>query len=98
MKGKRGRIEEKVRILRKADGEMKKLTVVDAFTRACHLIHVARRIQAKDVLRLLFRLICRHGAPKHIRSDNGSEFIEQTLQQWLHDAGIQTLYINPGSP
>jgi transposase InsO family protein len=79
-------------------GRLKMLTVVDEFTRECHLIHVARRIQAKDVLSQLFRLICRHGAPEHIRSDNGSEFIEQTLQQWLHDAGIRTLYIDPGSP
>lgn len=79
-------------------GRLKMLTVVDEFTRECHLIHVARRIQAKDVLNQLFRLVCRHGAPEHIRSDNGSEFIEQTLQQWVHDAGIRTLYIDPGSP
>ena len=79
-------------------GRLKMLTVVDEHTRECHLIHVARRIQAKDVLDQLFRLIGQHGAPEYIRSDNGSEFIEKTLQQWLHDAGIRTLYIDPGSP
>ena len=79
-------------------GRLKMLTVVDEHTRECHLIHVARRIQAKDVLDQLFRLIGQHGAPEYIRSDNGSEFIEKALQQWLHDAGIRTLYIDPGSP
>jgi len=79
-------------------GRMKMLTVVDEHTRECHLIHVARRIQAKDVLDQLFRLIGLHSVTEYIRSDNGSEFIEKTLQQWLHDAGIQTLYIDPCSP
>jgi len=56
-------------------GRLKMLTVVDEHTRECHLIHVARRIQAKDVLDQLFRLIGQHGAPEYIRSDNGSEFM-----------------------
>jgi transposase InsO family protein len=64
-------------------GALKMLTVVDEYTRECHLIHVARRIQATDVLSQLFRLIERHGAPEHIRSDNGSEFIEKSLRGWL---------------
>ena len=74
------------------------LTVVDEYTRECHLIHVARRVRAADVLNQLYRLIQRHGAPAYIRSDNGSEFIEAALQGWLADAEIQTLYIDPGSP
>ena len=43
-------------------------------------------------------MIDAHGAPEHIRSDNGSEFIEKGLRQWLADTGIKTLYIEPGSP
>jgi len=74
------------------------LTVVDEYTRECHLIHVARRVRAADVLNQLYRLIQRHGAPAYIRSDNGSEFIEAALQGWLADAEIHTLYIDPGSP
>ena len=77
---------------------MKILTVVDEYTRECHLIHVARQIKAQDVLNQLFRLIQKHGVPRYIRSDNGSEFIERALQGWLHSAGIKTLYIDPGSP
>jgi transposase InsO family protein len=44
------------------------------------------------------RLIDEHGAPEHIRSDNGSEFIESNLREWLANEGIKTLYIDPGSP
>lgn len=79
-------------------GRLKMLTVVDEYTRECHLIHVDRRIRARDVLAQLFRLIEQHGTPGYIRSDNGSEFIEASLQGWLDQAGIQTLYIDPGSP
>ena len=53
------------------------LTVVDEYTRECHLIHVARRIRSRDVCRQLQRLI---RLPEHIRSDNGSEFIHHELQ------------------
>ena len=74
------------------------LTVADEYTRECHLIHVARRIRARDVLDQLFRLIELHGAPEFIRSDNGSEFIETSLQVWLRRAEIKTLFIDPGSP
>jgi transposase InsO family protein len=34
----------------------------------------------------------------HLRSDNGPEFIAQAIRQWLSAAGVQTLYIEPGSP
>ena len=39
-----------------------------------------------------------YGAPEHIRSDNGSEFIEKNLREWLSREGIKSLYIEPGSP
>jgi len=38
------------------------------------------------------------GVPRHIRSDNGSEFIARTLRTFLATAGVETLYIEPGSP
>ena len=74
------------------------LTVVDEYTRECHLIHVDRRIRATTVRDQLFRLIEQHGAPEYIRSDNGSEFIERSLQAWLKTLEIKTLFIDPGSP
>ncbi len=44
------------------------------------------------------RLVAQRGAPGHIRSDNGSEFVARTLQSWLADCHVKTLYIEPGSP
>jgi transposase InsO family protein len=73
------------------------LRAADEFTRECHLIHVARRIRARDVLAQLFRLVQQHGAPEFIRSNNGPEFIESLLQDWLKRAEIKTLFIDPGS-
>ena len=43
----------------------------------------------------LFRI---RGVPKHIRSDNGPEFIAQAIRRWLSMAGVETLYVEPGSP
>ncbi|MDF1861215.1 MAG: IS3 family transposase [Verrucomicrobiales bacterium] len=79
-------------------GRLKMLTIVDELTRENHLIHVDRRIRPCDVRRQLERLMDIHGAPEHIRRDNGSEFIHGELQAWLKEAGIKTLYIDPGSP
>jgi len=36
--------------------------------------------------------------PKHIRSDNGPEFIAAAIRRWLTNAQVETLYIEPGSP
>ena len=46
----------------------------------------------------LARLIEEYGAPEYIRSDNGSEFIEKDLREWLSRERIKPLYIEPGSP
>ena len=36
--------------------------------------------------------------PKHLRSDNGPEFVAYCMQNWLKAQAIKTLYIKPGSP
>ena len=38
------------------------------------------------------------GAPAHIRSDNGPEFIAKAIRAWVSSAGLETLYIAPGAP
>ena len=40
----------------------------------------------------------RHGIPKHIRSDNGPEFVAQAVRDWLSRLDVGTLFIEPGSP
>ncbi len=34
----------------------------------------------------------------HIRSDNGAEFTAKIVRKWLARMGVQTLFIEPGSP
>ena len=61
-------------------------------------IKVARKIRSHDVLEVLADLFVRHGPPEHLRSDNGPEFTAKLVRQWLARLGVQTLYIEPGSP
>jgi putative transposase len=74
------------------------LTVMDEYSRECLAIVVERRLRADDVLECLAGLFVRHGVPEYIRSDNGSEFTAKAVRYWLSRIGVQTLYIEPGSP
>ncbi len=69
MKGKRYTTEEKIRMLRQAD---KGKTILEA-CRECRVIHVDRHINAEKVRGVMQKLLDRHGPPKYIRSDNGSD-------------------------
>src|SRR6185437_2525633 len=47
---------------------------------------------------VLAEVVGQRGTPVHLRSDNGPEFIAAALRSWLAEAGVETLYIEPGSP
>jgi len=74
------------------------LNVVDEFTRNNMAIEVKRRMPAKTVITILEKLFREHGAPAYLRSDNGPEFIAQATKGYLAKQGVQTHYIDPGSP
>ncbi len=74
------------------------LTILDEYTRECLRITVARSITAQDVIDQLGELFLEKGIPEHIRSDNGPEFTARAIRQWLKNLGVETLYIEPGSP
>ena len=74
------------------------LTVVDEFTRECLAIDVNRRMNHAQVLDRLQELFLSRGVPQFIRSDNGAEFTAKQVREWLGQLGVQTLYIEPGSP
>ena len=76
----------------------KMLTVIDEFTRECLAIEVARRLRSDDVLQVLADLMVQHGAPDHIRSDNGPEFTAKAVRAWLTRVEVKTLFIELGSP
>jgi len=79
-------------------GALKMLTILDEYTRECHVLRADRALRAEDVLVWLQKAIEEHGTPEHLRSDNGPEFIAHAVQRWLRDNQIKTLYIDPGSP
>jgi putative transposase len=74
------------------------LTVMDEFTREGLAVDVTRTTSAARVLEILRVLFAQHGAPGHLRSDNGPEFVAQAVQTWLADCRVATLYIEPGRP
>ncbi len=74
------------------------LVVIDEFTRECLALDAARSFKGKDVVEVLRYLFAVRGCPKYIRSDNGPEFVSEAVQKWLRKAGVDTLYIAPGSP
>ncbi len=54
--------------------------------------------ESRRVLSTLEWLVARRGAPEHIRSDNGPEFIAKAVRAWLGAKGCETIFITPGSP
>jgi putative transposase len=74
------------------------LTVMDEFTREGVALEVWPTTSAAMVLEVLGALIVQHGAPGHLRSDHGPEFVAQAVQDWLASCHVATLYIEPGKP
>jgi putative transposase len=84
---------------RTADGRSLRIfSVLDEFTRRCLTIQVERRFTGADVVSVLKELMKMHGAPDHVRCDNGPEFVCDALRNWAKRSSVGTLYIEPGSP
>jgi len=84
---------------RMAKGQpLKWLAITDEYTRECLALEVDRSITSDRVLDILTNLFLTRGVPHHIRSDNGPEFIAKVIQCHGEQAGLEMLYIDPGSP
>jgi putative transposase len=59
---------------------------------------VERNIISHQVIERLAHLFIAKGIPEHIRSDNGPEFTAKKIRKWLKNLGVNTLFIEPGSP
>jgi putative transposase len=82
-----------------ANGQkLKCLTVTNAWTKEGLAIEVDGRIPSAGVIAVLSRLVSQRGAPLHLRSDNGPEFVSRALLKWITDQGITTALIDPGKP
>ena len=78
--------------------KIRMLTVIDEYTRECLSLRTGYSLKADDVMDVLTDLFITRGIPDHIRSDNGSEFTAKSIKAWLPKLGVETLYIEPGSP
>ena len=57
-----------------------------------------RGITSEDVINTLAELFAMRGVPRHIRSDNGPEFIGQTLRRWAQKGGRWHAVHRAGEP
>lgn len=84
---------------RTSDGKaLRILVVLDEHTRLCVALLAARSIVGGEVLQALVAAMRRHGVPRHVRCDNGPEFVGRTLREGLGELQVRTLYVEPGSP
>ena len=84
---------------RTRDGrKFRMLCVVDEFTREALAIRVARRLSSSEVIDTLTDLFIARGAPAHIRSDQGPEFVAEAVKAWITGVHTKTAYIEKASP
>ena len=74
------------------------LVVIDEFTRESLAIEAAWSFRSQQVIEVLQYLFAVRGAPEHLRSDNGPEFVARAVTRWLARAGVKTLFVAKGSP
>jgi putative transposase len=75
------------------------LFIIDEYTKRIVASYMAPSIKQEDVARVLLEAMIREQAqPENIRSDNGSEFIAETVQEFMAANGIKAIYIDPGCP
>lgn len=78
--------------------KLKVLAIIDEYTRECLALEVGTSFRSIRVQSVLSRLFSERGAPKFLRSDNGSEFIARSLAVFLSQYGATIRFIRPGSP
>ena len=61
-------------------------------------IKVDRKLNSINEIDALTDLFILRGAPAFIRSDNGPEFVAQSVRDLIAAVGTKTAYIEPGSP
>ena len=61
------------------------------------MIRVKRELNSTEVVDALTDLFILRGAPGDIRSDNGPEFISESVRDWIKTVEAKTAYIEPGS-
>jgi putative transposase len=78
--------------------KIRTLTIVDDFSRECPAIEVDTSLGGRRVVRVLERLVERHGAPEAITIDNGTEFDSKAMDEWAFKRKVRLHFIRPGKP
>ena len=71
------------------------LTLIDAYTRQCLAINVARRQSSFTVIDQQIDVMIQLGLPTLARSENSAKFTSKPIREWLRRIGAKTLYIEP---
>ncbi len=74
------------------------LTLVDNFSRISPAIEVDFSLTGKRVVEVLEQMKLRHGLPKTIKVDQGSEFISKVMDEWAHRHQVKLEFSRPGKP
>jgi len=74
------------------------LSVHGKHTREALCVSVATEVRLSKCAGGAVSALLERGKPEYLRSDNGSQFIAETLQTWLQRIGIKPIQIYPGSP
>lgn len=74
------------------------LTVVDVFTRQALAVEAGVRLKGEHVVEVLNCLVARHGAPKYVFVDNGSEFTGRIMDLWAYHNAVRLDFSRPGKP
>jgi putative transposase len=74
------------------------LTVIDQWSRWSPILEVAQGMSGKAVAEALDRAIARHGKPRSITVDHGTEFTSRALDDWAYRRGVLLDFIRPGKP
>ena len=79
-----------VHLNKATSGKEKALVIYDRFTRGVECFATGEDCNTDDVLNiLLFELVPRHGWPKIIYVDRGSNFISEKARAWFEKMGIE---------
>jgi putative transposase len=74
------------------------LTIIDQFTRECLATEADTGISARQVARVLERILESRPSPDSLRCDNGPEFRSRYFNAWCKSQRIGLEYIAPGRP
>jgi putative transposase len=77
---------------------IRRLTIVDDYTRECPAIEVDTSLGGLRVRRVLDRMASERGLPEAIVVDNGPEFRGRALAAWSEQRRVRLEFIQPGKP